>query len=266
LQPGAGAMGGIRDNRRMAQTSAVTEGATPRPAAAAAPALEARGLVRDFGELRALDRVSFELGAGETLVVLGPNGAGKTTLLRILATLLRPTSGRIRVLGAELPAEAWRLRGRIGLVGHRPLLYRDLTVAENLAFHAKLHAIASPEARMAELMAAVEIERRADELVRNLSAGLVQRAAICRAVLHEPDLLLLDEPHSHLDPAAACLVEPLIGRGVSAVRVVVTHEVETGLAQADRALLLRAGGTAAYEGATEGVSPGDARAAYEGRA
>ena len=125
---------------------------------------------------------------GESLVVLGPNGAGKTTLLRILATLLRPSGGEVVVLGCSLPREAWKLRGRIGYLGHEPLLYRDLSGRENLRFHARLHGIAgeAAEARIAELLAAVGMERRADERVAELSAGMRQRLAICRCVLHEP--------------------------------------------------------------------------------
>jgi heme exporter protein A len=223
-----------------------------------------RGASREFSDLVALDDVSLNLPVRETLAVLGPNGAGKTTLLRILATLLRPSAGQVAVLGSELPREAWRVRGRIGYLGHRPLLYRDLTVAENLAFHARLHGVARAAGRIAELLAQVQMERRADELVRNLSAGMVQRVAVCRAVLHDPDLLLLDEPRSHLDPAAAGLVEPLIGGGEARSRVLVSHDVEAALQEADRVLLLRAGGRVAYEGQAQGLSAGDARAAYGG--
>jgi heme exporter protein A len=225
----------------------------------------AEGLTRAYGDLVALDRVSFELPVGQTLAVLGPNGAGKTTLLRILATLLRPSGGTVEILGCELPKRAWRARGRIGFLGHEPLLYRDLTVEENLAFHARLHGIDDTSARIAELLAAVRLERRSAELVRNLSAGMAQRAAICRALLHRPELLLLDEPRSHLDPDAVALAEPLVGRASGATRVVVSHDVEAALAESDRALILAAGGMVAYAGPAAGVSAGDARAAYGGR-
>jgi heme exporter protein A len=248
----------------------VTEVASAKPLAgkageAAATALRGDSLGRSYGELVALRELSFELAAGETLAVLGPNGAGKTTLLRILATLLRPTSGEVEVLGAKLPRQAWRARGRVGFLGHDPLLYRDLTVEENLAFHARLHDVPDASGRIVELLAAVGLERRAGELVRNLSAGMAQRAAVCRAVLHRPELLLLDEPRSHLDPEAAALVEPLIGARPGLTRVLVSHDVEAALAEADRALVLAAGGSAAYEGPATWVSPGDARAAYGGR-
>src|SRR3954447_11509130 len=140
----------------------------------AEPAIRVAALRRDYGDRPALDGVAFELAAGESLVVLGPNGAGKTTLLRVLATLLRPSGGEATVLGCSLPREAWKLRGRIGYLGHEPLLYRDLSGRENLRFQARLHGIrgAAAETRIAELLAAAGMERRADERVAELSAGM----------------------------------------------------------------------------------------------
>jgi heme ABC exporter ATP-binding subunit CcmA len=206
--------------------------------------LSVAALRRDYGERTALDGVSFELGEGETLLVLGPNGAGKTTLLRILATLLRPSGGEVRALGCSLPDEAWRLRGRIGFLGHEPLLYRDLSGRENLRFHARLHGLDGEpaEARIEQLLAAVEMERRAEERVAELSAGMRQRLAICRCVLHEPQLLLLDEPDSNLDAAGRDLARALIGPAESRTRVVVSHDPERFEAEADRVLRLQAGG------------------------
>jgi heme exporter protein A len=229
------------------------------------PALALRGLSREFAERPVLRDITLELPAGRTLAVLGPNGAGKTTLLRIVATLLRPTAGEVSVLGCALPREAWRARGRIGYLGHEPLLYRDLTGAENLRFAGRLYGLEADGAqRIAELLDRVRMTRRADELVRNLSAGMVQRLAVARAVLHEPELLLLDEPRSHLDPEAAGLIEPLVGAGQGRTRVLVTHDVEAALAEGDSVLALRAGGTAAYAGPASGLSAGDARAIYGG--
>ena len=228
------------------------------------PAVALRGLRRDYGERPVLRGVTLELRAGATLAILGPNGAGKSTLLRILATLLRPTAGEVSVLGAELPREAWRARGRIGYLGHEPLLYRELTVRENLEFNAKLHAIDAADERIGELLAAAGLERRGDELVRNLSAGMLQRAAICRALLHDPELLLLDEPRAHLDVAAAARVEGMLGPTPERTRVVVTHEIERSLEEAEMVLALRVDGRVAYGGPAGGVSVGDARAIYAG--
>jgi heme exporter protein A len=216
------------------------------PETATEPAVSVAALRRDYGERTALDGVSFELGQGETLLVLGPNGAGKTTLLRILATLLRPSGGEVRALGCSLPAETWKLRGRIGFLGHEPLLYRDLSGRENLRFHARLHGLEGEraEARIAGLLAAVEMERRAGERVAELSAGMRQRLAICRCVLHEPELLLLDEPDSNLDAAGRELARALIGPGEDRIRVVVSHDPERFESEADQVLRLEAGGRA----------------------
>ena len=197
------------------------------------------GVVRRYGERLALDGVTVSVPAGKTLGVFGANGAGKTTLLRLLATLLRPHAGTARVLDAELPRDAWKVRGRVGLLAHEPLLYRDLTARENLAFHAHLHRL--PSKRVGQLLDAVGMQRRADEPLRNLSRGMVQRVAAARAVLHDPPVVLLDEPRSHLDPAAAQLLEPLIGRDSGRTRVLVTHDVEGGLAESDVVLGLKRG-------------------------
>ena len=203
----------------------------------AAVALE--GVGRAYGERVALREVTFALPPGATVAVFGANGAGKTTLLRILAGLLRPHAGHAWVLGAELPREAYRARGRIGLLGHEPMLYRDLTVRENLRFHARLHGV-GPE-RVEALLEQVGLRVRADDRVHTYSRGMVQRLAVCRAVLHDPEVLLLDEPRANLDPAAADLVEPLIGAGAGRTRVVTSHDPAGGLVEADLALGLRGG-------------------------
>jgi heme exporter protein A len=199
-----------------------------------AAAIELNGVTRRYGERLALAEVTLTLEEGQTLAVLGPNGAGKTTLLRLLATLLRPHGGEARVFGHPLPGEAWAVRGRIGLLGHEPLLYRELTARENLAFHAALHGVEA--AAIEELLSIVALERRADEPLRTLSRGMVQRTAVCRALLHDPPLLLLDEPRANLDPAASELVEPLIGRGSGRTRVIVSHDPAGALAEADLVL------------------------------
>jgi heme exporter protein A len=206
---------------------------------AAAPAIELAGLTRRYGERVALRDVTLSLPEGATLVVFGPNGAGKSTLLRVLSTLLRPHAGVVRVLGRALPDEGWAVRGRVGLLSHAPLLYRDLTARENLAFHARLHGVALD--RVEALLAQVGLAARAADKVHTYSRGMVQRLAVCRAVLHDPEVLLLDEPRANLDPAARELVEPLIGAASGRTRVVTSHDPAGGLAEADLALGLRAG-------------------------
>jgi heme exporter protein A len=202
-------------------------------------ALRVEGLTRRYGEREALSDVSLSLTAGATLVVFGPNGAGKSTLLRVLATLLRPHAGCVRVFGSSLPREAWAVRGRIGLLAHEPLLYRELSARENLRYHSRLHGV--PAQRIEELLRAVSMAQRADEPLRALSRGMVQRVAIARAVLHDPELLLLDEPYASLDPAAIGLVRPLIGAASGRTRVICSHDPTGGLAEADLVLGLRAG-------------------------
>ncbi|MGA7704416.1 MAG: heme ABC exporter ATP-binding protein CcmA [Solirubrobacteraceae bacterium] len=206
-------------------------------------AVELDGLIRNYGERAALEDVSFTLPEGATLVAFGPNGAGKTTLLRVLATLLRPHAGVVTVFGMPVPQEAWRVRGRIGLLGHEPLLYRELTPRENLRYHARLHGVG--EERVEEQLDAVSMKSRADEPVRTLSRGMAQRVAVARATLHDPELLLLDEPYANLDPAAIDLVEPLIGAGEDRnrprTRVLTSHDPGRGLAEADLVLGLRGG-------------------------
>jgi heme exporter protein A len=216
----------------------------------APPAIELRGLVRHFGERTALGRVSLTVPAGATLAVLGHNGAGKSTLLRILATLLRPHEGEVAIFGESLPRRAFAVRGRLGLLGHDPLLYRDLSGRENLTYHARLHRVAP--ARVQYLLEAVGMAERADEPVRALSRGMVQRLAVCRAVLHEPGLLLLDEPRANLDPGAGELVEPLIGAAAGLTRVLTSHDPQAALAEADLVLGLR-NGRPRFVGPPEGL-------------
>ena len=226
---------------------------------AAAPAIELEGLTRRYGERVALRDVTLSLPAGATLVVFGPNGAGKSTLLRVLSTLLRPHSGTARVLGRPLPEEGWAIRGRVGLLGHAPLLYRDLTGRENLAFHARLHDV--PLARADALLDQVGLAARAQDKVHTYSRGMVQRLAVCRAVLHDHELLLLDEPRANLDPAAREIVEPLIGAASGRTRVVTSHDPAGGLDDADLALGLR-DGAAVLLAPADAVDPAQIGALY----
>ena len=208
------------------------------------PAIRLDGLVRYYGDRVALDGLDLELPGGQTLVVLGPNGSGKSTLLRVLATLLRPSGGEVSVLGCRLPDESWKARGRIGYVGHEPLLYRDLTGRENLVLQARLNGLgraAAAEAIERDLEL-VGMATRADEPVSSYSAGMRQRIAICRAMLDRPPLVLLDEPDSNLDPEGRDEVRELIGPASGRTRVLVSHEPERALAEADLVLRLGRGG------------------------
>jgi heme exporter protein A len=223
--------------------------------------LELEGITRRYGEREALGDVTLSLPEGATLVVFGANGAGKTTLLRVLATLLRPHGGRARVLGVPLPEESWALRGRIGLLGHEPLLYRQLTASENLRYHAALHGVAGE--RVAEVLEAVAIPGRHQEPLRNLSRGMVQRVAIARAVLHEPELLLLDEPFSGLDIGAVMMLSATLrqvhARGTTLLMT--THDVERGFEVCTRAVILRRG-RLVWDGSVAGPQRGEFERRY----
>jgi heme exporter protein A len=227
----------------MAERTTAVEASSPAtgaPARTGEPAIAIKGLHREFGDRPALTGVSVTVERGASLAVLGPNGSGKTTLLRILAGLLRPGGGDVSVLGSSLPKETYRLRGRVGYLGHDPLLYRDLTARENLDLAAALHEL-NPEPadeRIKHLLEAVGMERRAGDRVAELSAGMRQRIDICRAVLHTPELLLLDEPDAHLDAEARKAVEPLIAVGGSRTRVIASHDREAASAAADAVLEL----------------------------
>lgn len=210
-----------------------------------------RDLGRDYGDRSALAGVDLDLPAGASLAVLGPNGSGKSTLLRVLATLLRPSRGDVSVLGVDLPRNAWKLRGKIGYLGHEPLLYEDLTGRENLEFQARLYGIPDDEAsgRIDSDLERLGMSRRANYRVSDYSAGMKQRIAICRAVLHRPLLLLLDEPDSNLDPEGREAARALIGRpadlgwqaGAPVTRVAVSHDPGKARAEADHVLELEIG-------------------------
>jgi heme exporter protein A len=218
---------------------------------AADNAIRLRGLDRDYGDRTALSGVDLDLPSGASLAVLGPNGSGKSTLLRILATLLRPSRGEVSVLGSSLPDDAWKLRGRIGFLGHEPLLYEDLTGRENLEFQARLYGLPREEAaaRIESDLELLGMSRRAGYRVSDYSAGMKQRIAICRAVLHRPALLLLDEPDSNLDPEGREAARALIGHpeeigwasGTTVTRVAVSHDPDRAKAEADQVLELAIG-------------------------
>ncbi len=211
------------------------------PAAAAAaragpPVLEAASLVRDYGPVRAVNHVSFRLGAGEFLSVFGPNGAGKTSLLRLLAGGLRPTSGEVRVSGIPLTVGDRAARARIGILSHLSFLYGRLTAHENLRFYGRLHGLGDLDSRVPDRLADIGLERYADSPVDTLSRGTVQRLAVARALLHDPEIVLLDEPYTGLDAYAGAMLQELLsalkegGRTV----VMVTHNLGRGLELADR--------------------------------
>jgi heme exporter protein A len=177
--------------------------------------IEVKRLVKRFGLKTILRGLDFEVRPGEFVALLGPNGAGKTTFLRILASLSRPSLGEVRVAGYRLPHQAAAVRARLGVVSHLPLLYGDLTAAENLRFYGRMYGIADLEPRIAEVLEMIGLESRRGDLVRTFSRGMQQRLAIGRAVLHDPDVMLFDEPYTGLDQDAAAMLDDVL-RSVAA--------------------------------------------------
>ncbi len=213
-------------------------------AAATAPTAVAVSALRKAYENRPVLRdVSFELPAGQTLALLGPNGAGKTTLLRVLATLVRPTAGDVRIGAWDAVHDADVVRSLIGYVGHTPGVYEDLTPRENLLFFARMYGLRDGEARAAKLLERVGLRAKANERARHLSRGQLQRLAIARGILHEPELLLLDEPDTGLDEPAIDLLEELVRAREEAgtTTILTTHRIERGFAWGDRILVLSRG-------------------------
>lgn len=214
-------------------------GEAPLPSAGLA--VEAHGLVKQFGNRRGLDGVDLEVPADAFLSVFGPNGAGKTTLLRMLALLSRPTRGSLRLLGVDALEDADALRSRVGLISHTSMLYGDLTARENLEFFSSLYG-APDRARIDELLRLVELDHRRNDCVRTFSRGMQQRLSIARALINDPELVLLDEPYSGLDPHAAELFDGLIAR-VRAGRtfIMVSHDLDRGFELCTHALILARG-------------------------
>jgi heme exporter protein A len=222
--------------------------------------LEARGLRRSFGGLRVLRGVDLSVRTGEAVVVAGPNGAGKTTLLRLLAGLMRPESGEVHVLGRPLRGDGQEARRAIGFVSHQSLLYDDLTLAQNLTFTARLYALPKPADAARAALESAGLASRADDSPRRLSRGLTQRASIARALLHRPRVLLLDEPFTALDAAAAERLRADLADRLAAGlgMVIVTHRLGEVWGVATRIAVLAEGRWACDEprpGALEAFLP-----------
>jgi heme exporter protein A len=213
------------------------------------PLLQAQGIRRAFGPRVVLRGLDLALAAGETLAIVGPNGAGKTTLLRILAGLIKPSAGEVTLDGVKLTPAEPASRRTVGLLSHRSLLYDDLTVYENLVFAARLMGVADPKSAAKFALAEVDLSARADDSPRTLSRGLLQRAAIARALIHKPRLLLLDEPFTGLDAVASERLQRLLRerRPAGLGTVVVTHQVAEVWDFADRVVALVGGNWALEE-------------------
>lgn len=204
-------------------------------------------LVRRYGLKNVLLNLDFEVKQGEFVALMGPNGAGKTTLLRILSTLSKPTSGQVTIAGYSIPSQASIIRGRLGLVSHQPLLYGDLSARENLLFYARMYSISNESSRIQHVLGFVGLANRSEDLVRTYSRGMQQRLAIARAILHDPSVLLLDEPHTGLDQDACTMLDQLLLEVAQSGKTIVmaTHELDRVQSLATRFDVLSRGKIAA---------------------
>ena len=206
------------------------------------PVVATENLTRTFGSRRAVDSVSISIGSGEVLALFGPNGAGKTTLLRMVGGILKPSSGKASVGGVNLPG-GHDVRRRIGIISHYSLLYEALTARENVEFAARLYGVKDPHAKAKASLDAMQILDRANTPVRALSRGLKQRVSVARAIVHDPDVVLADEPFTGLDivgsKALSWLLTNLRNRG--AALILVTHNVDEGLSLSTTAAIMNAG-------------------------
>jgi heme exporter protein A len=209
--------------------------------------IEVKKLVKRFGLKTVLRGLDFAVQPGEFVALLGPNGAGKTTFLRILASLSRPSMGEVRVAGYRLPAQAAAVRARLGVVSHLPLLYGDLTAEENLRFYGRMYNLPALEARITEVLEMVGLEKRRRDLVRTYSRGMQQRLAIGRAVLHDPDVILFDEPYTGLDQDASSMLDDVLRSVAAQGRTVVmtSHDLARAEDLATRFDILSRGAIAA---------------------
>jgi heme exporter protein A len=210
------------------------------------PAIRLRKVSRTIDARQVLRDVDLEINEGEFVCLIGANGAGKTTLLNMLAALATPTSGSIELFGKPLTLSATELRSRIGLIGHQPMLYRDLSARENLGFFARLYAIADPDRNVERMLRMIGLADRAVEPVRNFSRGMIQRLSVGRALLHNPSLILADEPFTGLDAPSIESLEVLFGqlRDAGKTIVMVNHDIAQSLRIAERAIVLRHGSIA----------------------
>jgi len=205
--------------------------------------IKVEALAKNYSVLPVLRGVNLHVQKGEFVTLVGSNGAGKTTLLRIIATLLRPTSGSVSVGGWPLPQHADKVRRHMGLVSHHALLYGDLSAAENLMFFARLYNLDEREERVANALRTVGLLARQRDPVRTFSRGMTQRLTLARATLHQPDVLLFDEPYTGLDQDASHLLDELLRREQARGRTIlmITHDLVHGLNLCDRIAILSRG-------------------------
>lgn len=208
-----------------------------------ATVIKVHGLTKVFGSNYALRGIDFVVNKGEFLTIFGPNGAGKTTLIRILSTITKASSGDVSIGGFSLAKEPEKIRSQIGVIAHQTFLYEDLTAEENLRFYGKLYDVPDLNAKIENIISEVGLQLRRKDRVRTFSRGMQQRLSIARAMLHDPSLLLLDEPYTGLDQHASEMLSGWLKRLSSSERttLMVTHDLERGIDMADRVAILSSG-------------------------
>jgi heme exporter protein A len=242
--------------------------------------IEIHALTKSFGLKPVLRGVDLTIAPGEFVALVGPNGAGKTTLLRIVASLSRPSFGRVRVNGFDLPAEADSARRSLGVLSHHPLLYGDLTAEENLRFYGEMYSVSNLQSRISEVLDQVGLTKRRRDLVRTFSRGMAQRLSIGRAILHAPEVMLFDEPHTGLDQDASAMLDGVLKsvavRGAAErtlsqpkqepkhprTVLMISHDLPHALALADRVAILSRG-KIVYDASTAGLNAMEFAKTYE---
>jgi len=249
-------------------------GSRESPATATAPAaadvggngawdVEVRGLWKSFDSAPVLRGLNLRVAAGQRAVIVGPNGSGKTTLFKILSTLLRPSAGAARVAGFDIRSHTSEVRRNVGVLCHQTYLYGELTCQENLLFYARMYGVADPLQRSREMLRLVGLEGQADTLVRSLSRGMQQRLALARAIIHEPLVLLLDEPDTGLDQRWAGVLRDLVAERAAqgGTTLLTTHNLERSLDLADRVAVLN-GGRIVFSARRDDLDVGSFKEAY----
>jgi heme exporter protein A len=226
-------------------------------------AIEVKGLRKSFGPVTALRNVNLRVPYLQSATLLGPNGAGKSTLIRILSTLTRPSSGRVWIDGLDVQTWGTEVRRRIGFTAHQTLLYGDLSALQNLRFYGRMYGLTDVESHIRDLIARVELAERQDDPVRTLSRGMQQRLAIARSLLHNPRILLLDEPYSGLDQRAARILTNLIHELLVEGRTLLmtTHDLQWA-AEISHQVFILFGGRVIHEAPAAGLSAQDLREIY----
>ena len=243
----------------------ISAGAAPVAKLSVTPAASAQAVSKLYAFKPVLRKVSFSIAPGSSVVLFGANGAGKTTLLRMLATLAKPSSGRLSVMGLDVRRDATSIRSLIGVVAHQPHLYDELTVRENLLFFGRLYGLSDCNERADRLLERVGLAPRAHERVRALSRGQAQRLALARGVMHEPRVLLMDEPDTGLDEDGLALLEEIVREreGYHLTTILTTHQIARGLGLCSRAMVL-SGGRLTFDGASSDLTKTAVRDLYHG--